>query len=312
MLDMRKKISFVVLNHTGSSAKQATVSQAILIGIGFFLLFSLVLLGWLGHDYFSLRKTVHHIRAIEKNMVQAQAEIITQREQIQQFAGTIDALKVKLADLNGFEKKIRIIANLENESDDTESLFGVGGSLPEDLDPQLEIEASHQSLIREMHEQVQQLDQVAHHQHDRFETLYQHLESQRNLLAATPAIRPVDGWVASRFGYRNSPFTDRREFHKGLDIAAKKGSPIWATADGVVTFAGKKGLLGLTIIINHGHGVVTRYGHARKLLKKRGDKVKRGDIIAEVGNSGRSTGPHVHYEVKLNGVTVNPAKYILN
>jgi murein DD-endopeptidase MepM/ murein hydrolase activator NlpD len=85
-----------------------------------------------------------------------------------------------------------------------------------------------------------------------------------------------------------------------------------ATADGVVTFIGKKGFLGNTIIVDHGHGMVTRYGHCKKFLKKRGEKVKRWEPIALVGNTGRSTGPHVHYEVRLNGVPVNPYKYILN
>ena len=85
-----------------------------------------------------------------------------------------------------------------------------------------------------------------------------------------------------------------------------------ATADGVVTYAGKKGLLGTTVIIDHGHGIVTRYGHCSKTLKKRGDRVKRWEPIALMGNTGRSTGPHVHYEVRLNGIPVNPEKYILN
>ena len=109
-----------------------------------------------------------------------------------------------------------------------------------------------------------------------------------------------------------SPFTGRREFHKGYDIATKKGSPVLATAAGVVTFVGRKGLLGNCIIINHGHGMVTRYAHIDKFLKKRGEKVKRWEPIALVGNTGRSTGPHVHYEVRLNGIPVNPFKYILN
>jgi len=97
-----------------------------------------------------------------------------------------------------------------------------------------------------------------------------------------------------------------------LDIANQKGTPIIATADGVVTFAGSKALFGRMIKIDHGYGMVTIYGHLQKLLKKCGDSVKRGDIIAQMGDSGRSTGSHLHYAVLLNGVPVNPKKYILN
>ena len=166
--------------------------------------------------------------------------------------------------------------------------------------------------MREMHDQIDQLSTASTNQQAGFQSLLKDLQDQQNLLASTPAIRPVRGWTTSKFGYRISPFTGRREFHKGFDIATKKGSPILATADGVVTFAGRKGLFGNTIMISHGHGMVTRYAHCDKFLKKRGEKVKRWEQIATVGNTGRSTGPHVHYQVELNGVPVNPEKYMLD
>ena len=131
-------------------------------------------------------------------------------------------------------------------------------------------------------------------------------------MASTPAIRPCKGWKTSNFGYRISPFTGRREFHKGFDIANRKGTPIVATADGVISFSSQKGLLGNALYIDHGHGMVTRYGHLDKILVKRGKSVKRGDKIATMGNTGRSTGPHVHYEIHMNGIPVNPEQYILN
>ena len=163
-----------------------------------------------------------------------------------------------------------------------------------------------------MHDQVQQLDRASKGQKNAFESLLESLENQRNLLACTPAIRPTNGWTTSRFGYRMSPFTGLREFHKGLDIANRKGTPVHTTADGVVAFIGNKGLLGKVIVVDHGHGMVTRYAHIDKALKKRGERVKRGDFIATIGNSGRTTGTHLHYEILVNGVPVNPEKYILN
>jgi murein DD-endopeptidase MepM/ murein hydrolase activator NlpD len=163
-----------------------------------------------------------------------------------------------------------------------------------------------------MHEQVDQLHTASINQSQGFETLFKYLNDQQNLLASTPAVRPCQGWTTSRFGYRKSPFTGRREFHKGLDIANRIDSPIIATADGVIAYSGAKGLFGKMVAIDHGHGMVTRFGHINKILVKRGQAVKRGDIIALMGNTGRSTGPHVHYEIHLNGIPVNPEKYILN
>jgi murein DD-endopeptidase MepM/ murein hydrolase activator NlpD len=310
---MGNKISLVVLDHKGSSIKQATVSKAFLNGIALFLGVLLLIGIWCACDYISLRKLVSEEWTSKADIQKAHAEITSQRKQIQEFATRIDSLKSQLASLNKFENKIRIIANLKNNTADQEGLFGVGGSLPEDLDPKLAVTDSHKRLISEMHEQINELSKAASGQEKRFKTLILKLENKRNILATTPSIAPVDGgWITSKFGYRISPFTNRREFHRGLDIAARAGTPIVATADGVVTFAGRKGLLGLCIIINHGHGLVTRYGHARKLLKKPGDQVKRGEEIAEVGSTGRSTGPHVHYEVFLNNVPINPKKYIMN
>jgi murein DD-endopeptidase MepM/ murein hydrolase activator NlpD len=166
--------------------------------------------------------------------------------------------------------------------------------------------------MREMHSQTRQLTLASIHQKNGLESLYNELVSQRNLLSSTPSIRPAKGWISSRFGYRESPFTGLREFHKGLDIANRKGTPIIATGDGTVTFAGSKGFLGKMVVINHGHGMVTRYGHLQKISVKRKDNVKRGDTIGYMGNSGRGTGSHLHYEVLLNGIPVNPKKYILN
>ncbi|NNF99034.1 MAG: M23 family metallopeptidase [Desulfobacteraceae bacterium] len=258
-----------------------------------------------------MKHTVGKNTLLEKNITDQADEILNQRMQLKKFAGEINSLKNTIVRLNDFENKIRIMANIE-QTNKQENLFGIGGSPPEDLDPRIDISKKQTALIREMHDQVNQISQAGVKQEKRFDSLLMFLEDQKTLLASTPAIRPSDGWVTSRFGYRISPFTGRREFHKGLDIANRKGSPIIATADGVVSFVGEKGALGNVVIIDHGHGLRTRYAHLDKALKNRNDKVKRGDVIAQIGNSGRTTGTHLHYEVHLNGVQVNPSKYILN
>ncbi len=306
-----KKISFFVLSNTGSRASQISVPISLIyvsVAMGFVVL---AVLGYLAYDYHQLR-TVGFVNQAYESQIGEQKEIIAgQHAQIQTFTSEINKLKSKLVTLNNFEKKIRVIANLDQENDQ-ESLFGVGGSIPEDLATDVDLEKRQVGLLREMHEQVDNLHLATSNQKTGFSSLLGSLEGQRNLLACTPAIRPVKGWMTSRFGYRESPFTGRRELHKGLDIANREGTKIIAPADGIVKFTGRKGLLGKVVDIDHGYGMVTRYGHLKEILKKRGETVKRGDIIAEMGDTGRSTGPHLHYEVHLNGVPVNPIKYILN
>ncbi len=298
---MKKKITFFILGNTGSIIKKTTVSRGVITCLTIFIAVCLILFSVVIYDNFNQQEKI----------VNQQKEIVNQRKQLKAFAADINSLKSKLVDLKDFEKKIRNVADIEEDADQ-ENLFGVGGSIPEDFDTQIPITEEYNSLIREMHEQTQQFNLAAINQKKSFESLFNNLEDQRNLLAATPAIRPTDGWISSTFGYRTSPFTGLREFHNGLDIATQKGTPILATADGVVTFAGTKGLMGKLIVIDHGYGMVTRYAHIHKMLKKRGDAVKKGDTIALVGNTGRSTGSHLHYEVHLDGIPVNPAKYILN
>lgn len=134
---------------------------------------------------------------------------------------------------------------------------------------------------------------------------------QRNQrMASTPSIWPVAGRITSDFGYRRSPFGYRKEFHDGLDIAAPYGTSIRAAADGMVVFVGYKSGYGNMVTISHGYGFETSYGHTSKVLVKKGQKVKKGQIIAQVGNTGRSTGPHVHYMVSVNGELKNPANFL--
>lgn len=128
-----------------------------------------------------------------------------------------------------------------------------------------------------------------------------------------PSGRPVDeGWLSSTYGKRSDPFTGKSEFHPGLDFAGKKGSEVVAVGDGVVSWSGPKSGYGNLVEVNHGNGYVTRYGHNQKNLVKAGDTVKKGQQIALMGSTGRSTGPHVHFEVLRDGKTVNPASYVSN
>ncbi len=130
-------------------------------------------------------------------------------------------------------------------------------------------------------------------------------------LASIPSIIPTHGFISSRFGARTSPFTGIRQVHKGLDIAAPIGTKIIAPADGRVLFAKLDGAYGFSVEIDHGNGIITRYAHMSKFDVKAGDMIKRGDLVGRVGNTGRSTGAHLHYEVIVNGVHTNPMAYII-
>ncbi|MFO8083284.1 MAG: peptidoglycan DD-metalloendopeptidase family protein [Desulfobacterales bacterium] len=308
---MRKKISFLVLGGTGSLLRQIAIPKSAIIG-GIVLLLTLFSgIGYVLYDYVTIQQSLLEKIALERKISVQSEEINDQRKQIQSFASKINSFKAELEKLNDFEKRIRIIANLQNE-DEQDGFFGIGGPMEEDLNTEIALGKNHSVLIRRMHKQVENLELAALNQEDHFETLLDVLEQQIKQMGSTPTIWPTKGFVTSTFGYRKSPFTGLRDFHKGLDIAAKTGTVVKATADGRVTFAGKKGFYGNLVVIDHGHGMVTRYGHLNALTVKRGDRVSRGDIVGKVGSTGRSTGSHLHYEVHLNGVPVNPQKYILN
>jgi murein DD-endopeptidase MepM/ murein hydrolase activator NlpD len=138
------------------------------------------------------------------------------------------------------------------------------------------------------------------------------LVERLSILNATPSIKPARGWFTSRFGYRIDPFTGKSELHLGLDMAASPGTPVMAPADGVVSYVGYESGYGKIVAIDHGYGVRTRYAHNSQIYVEMGQKIKRKDIISAVGSTGRSSGPHLHYEVRVNDIPVDPINYILD
>ena len=138
------------------------------------------------------------------------------------------------------------------------------------------------------------------------------LDKRNALAAATPSIWPAHGWLTSRVGTREDPITGERDFHPGLDISADHGSPVYATADGLVSQAEPQSGYGNLVVVDHGFGLESRYGHLSRYKVRSGEKVKRGDVLGYVGSTGRSTGSHLHYEVRLNGRLLNPLQLLLN
>lgn len=166
----------------------------------------------------------------------------------------------------------------------------------------------------EMPDFITQLDELSRQLENREQQLnvLENMLMSRNLHKEVyPTGRPITkGWLSSKYGTRNDPFTGKPEFHKGVDLAGKEGSDIISVGAGVVTWAGKRYGYGNLVEVTHGSGYVTRYGHAKEVLVKEGETVKKGQKIALMGNTGRSTGPHVHFEVWVHGKTVDPSKYL--
>lgn len=147
---------------------------------------------------------------------------------------------------------------------------------------------------------------------EKLHELDQYILDKESILRSTPSIMPTAGWITSYFGHRISPTAGVLKMHEGLDIGASYGTPIKTPADGIVTYAGRKPGFGLFVQVDHGYGIETIYAHAQEIITKNGEQVKRGDLLARVGSTGGSTGPHLHYEVRVNGIPVDPLYFILN
>ena len=262
-------------------------------------------LGYLVTDYVGVKRTVTELERLRMEARQ-------QRQQLVTFAKSIDDIQGEMGRLRQFDMKLRVMADLDGVVY-PEQIMGIGGENPDPFNPlEAELSFQDQTMINSMSKGLDRLHTEVSIQERSFQELVEYLEDQKSLLSSTPSIWPVKGWLTSTFGYRTSPFTGRRELHKGLDIATRSNTPIIAPADGLVVFAGREGGFGNMLIVDHGYGIMTRYAHCSSLEAKLGDKIKRGDIVAKVGSTGRSTGPHLHYEVAVNGVAVNPNRYILN
>lgn len=210
-------------------------------------------------------------------------------------------LQEKVAALQGMVTKLGVMAGVEQSLPDP-TLGGVGGlTRVETTAPSVDVA----NALRSLDETVGSLTEKS----SRLEAFFQ---DQRQLLASTPSIWPVRGYLSASFGNRNDPFTGQRDFHPGLDISSPRGTPVFAPADGVVVFVGTRNGYGNALVLDHGYGVVTRYGHLDGFNVKPGQRVRRRDVIGFVGNTGRSTAPHLHYEVWVDDQARNPIQFILD
>ncbi|MEA2693724.1 MAG: hypothetical protein QOJ16_3111 [Acidobacteriota bacterium] len=220
------------------------------------------------------------------------------REVNQSFESSIKKLQGRLVDYEDRTRQLAIVAGVENLGAGGEAGVGGGTTLGEASAPDLAAMAA--------------MDSRAQKLAGRLDTVESKLEERVRWISSTPAIAPVKGILTSGFGYRSDPMTGEQGIHQGVDIAAPAGQPIHASADGIVVRAGEVTGLGRAVYLAHGYGLVTRYGHMSRVDVHPGQRIKRGDVVGLVGNTGRSTGYHLHYEVRLDGAPVNPLGYILD
>ncbi|WP_207259598.1 M23 family metallopeptidase [Desulfovibrio sp. Huiquan2017] len=254
-------------------------------------------------------KYAEHSR-VEQGLNIAEKTVQEQKTQLLSLSQKITSLQSNLNRIRDFDSKLRVMINLDQ--DGSQAAAPKGGPANENFSKGYLPLYRQELLARKMHEFLRQLNVEARLEEVRQQEIMHTLRSNQNILEATPSIWPTSGWVTSGFAWRTSPFTGKREFHKGLDISAPRGTPVYAPARGSVTFAGRDGSYGLSIRLKHNASLSTRFAHLNRIAIKSGQEVTRGELIGYVGNTGRSTGPHLHYEVRLNGVPVNPKRYILN
>ncbi len=251
------------------------------------------------------------LKAKAPRMALLEAENTLQQKQLIQMTCRIDAITLDMAKLSNQDKKLRTLAR-QVGAEDKGKFRGIGGSDAGLLNPEENLRKADRKLVRTMHRTLDDLESAIDQSRESNTELEKFLDDQKMLLASTPSIWPAKGWLSSRFGYRTCPFTKKKEFHKGIDVSTRRGSPVLSPANGLVIFNGWKRGYGRVIVMKHGKGFKTKYAHLKKSLVKKGQYIRKGAKIGLVGSSGRTTGPHLHYEVHLNNAPVNPLRYIFN
>ncbi len=255
---------------------------------------------WLWRDWLQNR----HLRS---ELADSNRQLEEQRRRLSGISGRIDEISGDLERIRNFDAKLRIMMNMEKDAPET--IEPSGTSFASSYVPMHRQELA----ARKIQDFLSSLQESARLEEISQQDLLRALREHKDTLASLPTIWPTTGFISSPFGSRSSPFGGGRvQFHKGIDISSRSGTPIVATAEGTVRQAGRDGAYGNSVEVHHGSGLVTKYAHMQRFVVEQGEWVRRGQVLGYVGMTGRATGPHLHYEVRLNGVPVNPMRYILN
>ncbi|NOY12977.1 MAG: M23 family metallopeptidase [Deltaproteobacteria bacterium] len=286
---MSKRFTVMIIPEDGKRVRHLRIRRSLLTSALVGLLLFVGLFAWLAYSQLDLRfkqSELQHLRLVNGR----------QRLNLQRLNADVDGMSGELARLAETEARVRQLADFDSSP---QAVPVAVGGIPDGDNP---------SLVDAVQKRINQLRLAIDLRRQSQEDVRNLLNDQVSISRATPKGWPARGWITSYFGMRRIPGGTKWRIHEGLDIAANIGTPVMATADGVVARAEYSSSYGKAVIIDHGYGYRTLYGHNSRILVKRGERIRRGEKIAEVGNTGRSTGPHVHYEVRLNGIPIDPRK----
>lgn len=311
-----RHFTLMIVPDAHAPVKRVQVRRGLVYGTGLALLVAVGLLSTLVVHYSYVVGEVFEARALRE-------ENVALEQRIAELSATIEGIDSKLADLHRFDEKLRDMTKL---SDDARGLamgpirppVSAGGGNADAYDPfAVAVRDDEDPVAFELRQalldsRLAGLERDAERQVGSLSQLVDYFTAQQAVLASTPSVWPARGWMTSAFGSRDDPYTGERVMHHGVDLAAREGVPVVSPARGVVIYSGERGAYGNMIAIDHDRGIITHYGHLSRSLVKVGDVVERGQHIGNIGNTGRSTGPHLHYEVRVNGVPVNPRRFVLD
>jgi hypothetical protein len=297
---MGKKLSFMLIPGSREKLRQFSLSYGFIISCVAIIIFLFIANIYLTNSFMNSRASAEEVTRLKVENELLSDKYTELKDEVAGISGIYDELVEK-------EIVIRNIFGLPEISGDERKL-GIGG-------PETKVYKNLSmavQLARSTEMEVDALLRLANFEKEKYNDVYDVLVEKKSILDHTPSILPTRGYRTRGYGMQSDPFTGYKRFHGGIDIGNKTGTPIYATADGVVKSTSVGSDLGRVITVNHGYGYKTRYAHLSKIEVKRGQKVRRGDLIGLMGSTGYSTGPHLHYEVIKNGKQVNPVEYILN
>ncbi|MDP6560077.1 MAG: peptidoglycan DD-metalloendopeptidase family protein, partial [Candidatus Binatia bacterium] len=289
--------SILILSRRSTRVRRLVLSQSSILNFLFLGAALLSFSGWMLGDYFIMKQRREEIQYLR---VRSDEEAISLRSHHER-------------ELRGIQTRhgVEMVALKTQLEEQREKLL----SLREQVESSRQLLANWKDLRQKVRASLPRKQKSLLSGQDLVDELQNGISSLHgdleDLIASIPSKWPTNGWISSRFGNRKSPWTGKKKFHSGIDIANHRDTPVYAPGDGVVQYAGRNGGSGKNIVLNHGQSITTHYGHLSKLLVKMGDRVHKEQQIVKVGNTGKSTNPHLHYEIRVGGAPINPRRKLL-